>query len=74
MVFVLIFIVLLLGSIALIIVNLCDDYSYTNRVFRFNKGYIKHLRLPETIIDDFILMLFGTKKTKEYIEKEKEKI
>ena len=42
--FVLIFIVLLLESIAFIIINLCDDYSYANKVYKFNKGYIKNLR------------------------------
>ena len=72
--FVLIFIVLLIGSIAFTIINLCDDYSYANKVYKFNKGYIKNLRFPENIIDEFILNLFGNEKTKEYIKKEKEKL
>ena len=48
-----------------------NNFYYINQIYKFNKGYIKSLGLPDNFFEGMLLNIFGTKKTKEYIEKRK---
>lgn len=69
-----VFIILIItGSIITLLMIIFEEnnFYYVNQIYKFNKGYVKNLGLPDNFLEGFLLSIFGTKKTKEYIEKRK---
>ena len=63
----------IVGSIITLLIFIFEEnnFYYINQIYKFNKGYVKNLGLPDNFFEGILLNIFGTKKTKEYIEKRK---